>query len=399
MARPDNARLLELPVELVEWIAQDLSTSDLMSTRLACRELEAKVSTVFAKKCFVDRAFFVNDRTSMLVLVQIAQHPLYAKTMKRVRFNVARLLDSKNDHARRVSVKEQGGENRSSRARNRECRQQYEQLAQDERRFRKDSQYSLLSAVLSSFVVVRNTPAIAIGAHNLDGPTGTHGVQRLRREIGYRSCFAFPSTVKKPFENLWVAMMEAEYPITNLTLGNCTFGTYKNRDVPVPLSALSQGKTKGSFRHLTSLKLTLPPSHVEGGLEVLDRIDNELVGVLNLLTEAAHLQKLNLVVPISKNEPHKRCDPLTLAAIIRSKVARKPEHLQHIRELTLAGHSLPFRWVVDFVREHRVTLRKLVLHEVIEDNRVPRDAEKRLRAASGREDFVVTMYRAFAGWW
>ena len=84
-----QCHLLNLPQELLEWVAEFLSPRDTMSLRSTAREINSRMVSVFRKKCFSDRCHILTDEVSMTTLWDISKHPVFAKCVKRIRLPLA----------------------------------------------------------------------------------------------------------------------------------------------------------------------------------------------------------------------------------------------------------------------------------------------------------------------
>lgn len=74
--------LCDLPVELLQAVAQEADTQDILALRLVCRDTSAKVDDVFVEKFFQNRRHLITKH-SLEVLVEIVRRPrLRAKLQK-----------------------------------------------------------------------------------------------------------------------------------------------------------------------------------------------------------------------------------------------------------------------------------------------------------------------------
>lgn len=80
------SRLLRLPTELLEAVASEATTNDLLSLRLTCKEIESKVFRVLTTRCFTDRTFVMFCPWNMKVLEKISSHPRFSKSLRSIAF-------------------------------------------------------------------------------------------------------------------------------------------------------------------------------------------------------------------------------------------------------------------------------------------------------------------------
>ena len=100
MSTPD---LLGIPDELKLWIVEYLSLSSpgLLDLRATCKAFHAVTEQHITKKYFTNRAFFIHDKPSLEVLLEISRHPIYSKSMKQIRFCFGAITPPAIDQARR----------------------------------------------------------------------------------------------------------------------------------------------------------------------------------------------------------------------------------------------------------------------------------------------------------
>ncbi|KAK5120849.1 hypothetical protein LTR85_005916 [Meristemomyces frigidus] len=269
----------------------------------------------------------------MILLLRISQHRLLAKTVKTIYLNLASLRDSKEDYTFRL--KEQGrNRTRALRAQNRDHRQQYDRLVQDEQRFRMGPDYFIMIEILFNFIGAGNCPAIVMGVYGTDRPRKPWDLRRLIRKLGYRDCLTYRQTDERPFENLWCAILDTKYPVTQLGLGNSSSKTIPD-GLCTPLSIFANFRTDGCFRHLRTLYLTVPQSElklVDGEIQGFERTERDLIGLLGFVTEVEHLRRLNLLIPSQTIGSVRFCDYITLDFLFQSRMVGLPDILLHIEE-------------------------------------------------------------------
>nr|POE87484.1 hypothetical protein CFP56_30073 [Quercus suber] len=76
--------ILRLPTEIMVLIAEHTLPEDLPALRLACADINSKISDTFAKVYFTEKAFMLPHIVSMNALVAISEHPVLGRRMKKV---------------------------------------------------------------------------------------------------------------------------------------------------------------------------------------------------------------------------------------------------------------------------------------------------------------------------
>jgi hypothetical protein len=97
-----TAHLLRLPPELMLRISAHLTTLDLGSFRLTCKQVETNLFESFAREYFSKRQFMI-EQVSLEALVGIANHKTLApylngKGLLACAFTIAKLTAHRGDH-------------------------------------------------------------------------------------------------------------------------------------------------------------------------------------------------------------------------------------------------------------------------------------------------------------
>jgi hypothetical protein len=77
------ASLLTIPLELLIYISSFVSTPDLASLRLACKQTEKSLYEWFSEEFFVKKQFMLTQ-PSLQTLIDISKHPSLSKRLKHV---------------------------------------------------------------------------------------------------------------------------------------------------------------------------------------------------------------------------------------------------------------------------------------------------------------------------
>lgn len=85
------ATLFHLPLEVVGLIVTLLSTDDLCFFRQACKQINDKTISLFAKKCFAER-FIMFEKRSLETLASISKHPVFGRFVEKLEICFDHLL-------------------------------------------------------------------------------------------------------------------------------------------------------------------------------------------------------------------------------------------------------------------------------------------------------------------
>ena len=80
----DPSTLLSLPLEMMEAVANELPEEDLPYLRLACRDINSKVTHSFERRCMTNRSFILGSSRSMQNLEGISKDAHFSKTLNRI---------------------------------------------------------------------------------------------------------------------------------------------------------------------------------------------------------------------------------------------------------------------------------------------------------------------------
>ncbi|KAK5125489.1 hypothetical protein LTR85_000600 [Meristemomyces frigidus] len=191
MQHSGHSALLDLPVELVEWIASYLAFKDVLNARITCKALHTCTNTAFGRVALSERSFLLSYPTSMQTLYDISIHPVYSRWVKCIRFSIASLQTPSSDHTQRTHVLREA-QNRQDRLERRDFAWQHAVLYRQEAEFKPRCR-RVLSKILTKFLKSSNVPGIvAVGTETcgdsrveslLEGDR-PFGIGRLARSCG-----------------------------------------------------------------------------------------------------------------------------------------------------------------------------------------------------------------------
>ena len=92
-----SQRLVTLPAETFERIAQLAHPQDLLQLRLTCRAAAEKAKRTFIQAYFTERAFLVSNEDSLRCLLAIAEDQILGHAMKKIILCVEEVPDPAND--------------------------------------------------------------------------------------------------------------------------------------------------------------------------------------------------------------------------------------------------------------------------------------------------------------
>lgn len=183
---------LDLPVELVEWIARYLEFKDVLSARIACKGLHACTNTAFGRVALSERSFLLVDPSSMQTLYDISVHPVYSHWVKCIRFSIASLQTPSSDHMQRIHVLG-WAKTRQDRLACRDYARQHAALYRKHAEFKPECR-ALLSKILSKFLKAGNAPGIVATGTETEGHRNPKtrlegsrpfGIGKLTRAVRY----------------------------------------------------------------------------------------------------------------------------------------------------------------------------------------------------------------------
>ncbi|KAK5133901.1 hypothetical protein LTR08_007130 [Meristemomyces frigidus] len=120
--KSSKTSLHDLPPELMEAIAEQVSPQDLLSLRLMSRDINAKVHRTVTKVHFTDKTFLLPDEQSMQALEDISKHAVFGKSLKTVRLSDSHVVEPSYRHQQAVR------DTRQARRKNREMRQIHDSI-------------------------------------------------------------------------------------------------------------------------------------------------------------------------------------------------------------------------------------------------------------------------------
>ncbi len=279
----DPASQLSLPVELITFVTDEISPSDLLNLRLACRDTAAKTHDVFLRVHFEDKCFMGSHKPSMDTLLRISETKEFAQSIKRLWFFSSRLTILKNQQSTEIAIRKQLTAQPSGMARRSQTnlyKPPYEALKGQEKAFVGESRIQLLTQTFENFQKAGSAPDIKCAGAELTYATTPNGGRRIRtlydlldklKPWVYQTLnglFGHPrhSTLERPWSmsgqnhsesqhrwydhaHIYEAIVDSRFATRTLELGDCN----------VPLSLREFNYKEGTFNlpSLRSLKLAV----------------------------------------------------------------------------------------------------------------------------------------------
>ncbi|KAK4540619.1 hypothetical protein LTR36_009049 [Oleoguttula mirabilis] len=356
MTEPGSqSRLLALPAELFERVAELTPAEDLPQLRLTCRDAAAKVERTFINAHFTDRGFLLCSKESLQTAVDIARHPRFGPAMGRIVLYVDRIDDTpiadplSHDQDPRVHFQQSRERDRFDTARQKLARQHREMVE-------RKHDANLLTVLFSLCRRYGTTGSISVEAYQTRDETGgppgppgptPYGHYTIVRET--QGDFGDASALDSNCVSTVIdALALSAYTPTRLCLGGRWWSTSLHSLVGV----LQQGlNATHILSHLKILELTV---WTLWGWQDEDA-EQDSQSLVELLTGATQLQRLSIMVEL--REPHL---PPVFHGI---GVATVPmfaalseigeQHLQHLEVLSLWWHEVHHQAIAKFITSHR----------------------------------------------
>ena len=249
VAAASHSHVLDLPIELIECIASCLSPADLLPFRLTCCSLAAGAAKSFIETHFHDRCFMLFDQLSMSMLVAIASHPIFGKSLRCIRFSFLPLRSGHVNHFSRIRY-DGRPQDYSERALRRIYTRAHQDLYQQQVRFPPKVEDYLVFSLLC----LKSDNSIPAVIATSDEEVKPFNYRTLVKFCGYPECLYQNRGCRDGFETIYNAIALADYPVERLELGSLQFG--------VPLRFFQGPLYRSTLGSLMSLKLTASPEQV-----------------------------------------------------------------------------------------------------------------------------------------
>lgn len=356
-----STSLLDLPVELIEWIFAELTSStDLFNLRLTCQDLNAITTSTFMRRFFKDRSFILADRRSMETLLNISKHERLARAMKLIRFSLALLAPqdrwSPRNSLHCASLPPSHSSNGQLCL---EGRLNHDQLFDEQESYiggflkRQDGcdMEQDLQHIFRNFMRKGTAPGIvAIREESEVQPWGLTRFKNLLRTdhpLGIDYCLFGEMTIRK----LTKAISVTNYPLSELVLGSI--------DQPLHLRDLVRNHV--TPRHLRKLDLVLHPSASDHDETSTQRVwQSQLVaGLLKILSKTQILEELALGLD-SFSSSRAFHEQTQVGILNLSRLSGQPA-LPRLKRFRLTGFAIHIGAIEKIVRQHISTLEELTL--------------------------------------
>lgn len=235
-----------------------------------------------------------------------------------------------------------------------------------------------LELALNLFAFARNVPYISTTlGHYTSHPNpvmpGAFGAKKLEAEHGrhvFEECD--PLVDKNPHDIVCRAIYGSAASISHLQLGDFDY-----RFDPWTLGQMMFEHPHWTpFKHLRDLTLILPCHKVPPGLKGKELrrhrqfLETNLLIILTLVSQAERLESFSLDCKGSWSELQSiGGDTIIFQSLVKDKLPLHGRPLQHIAELDLRGHDIPKDVLLNFIRDHKETLKSLDLTDIVDGER------------------------------
>ncbi|KAI6854989.1 hypothetical protein KC343_g6902 [Hortaea werneckii] len=221
-----DAYILQLPVELLEVAASHTQLEDIMSLRLACKELNHQLTRAYERVRYSKLTFYLANKYSMQTLENLSKHPTLDKYIKTIQLAEGqfilwsdRLIDRKDTlpHVRPNTREEKKALGAIRKVHNGVVYEQDAHLEQNA------WQQYLTRALINIKTNVPNASVkiIALSAEDAEAHSVV-GRNRMERLVGYKNCFQgtsdFESRMARSAQ-IVKAILDGACPISVLHLG------------------------------------------------------------------------------------------------------------------------------------------------------------------------------------
>lgn len=392
------SHLQNLPQELLEATAQFLPSEDLFNLRLTSTEMASRTTDLMSRTYFRDVYTLMMDPASIGRLLEVLAHPVFKEAIRVIKFSIAVPEDEECNH--HVSFSGPGDEDEEGwKAWITTPAQQ--EIYDQHINFR-DLVKTAVYCILTLCRIAGVTPEIRTLQGGFYSPDSQvpWGTKRLDNELGERrlTC-GNEDTEQKAYGMLLHAIFASDFEITRLALGHC----YARLDPRTLVNVISDVERCEPFKHLTHLELNLRSQQIspweENVPEKRDDIKAHADSILWMIAQAESLESLSLICQNDYITADRRsCDTVFFKALVNNRIPGFRKPLTCIKNLSLLGHDIPKRTLLEFVQEHRSTLKSLYLWEVIDGKRDDPNMKKDLfAAAKDITDFRLKMGRVYEG--
>ncbi|KAK4544234.1 hypothetical protein LTR36_004444 [Oleoguttula mirabilis] len=376
-----QAHILRLPPELMENVAAHVPVEGLAGTQIDVQRHQQQDFYV-SLPAFTDKTFLLAYPKSMQALVDISQHTVFGKCLKRVRLLTLEIITAREDeHTRGPSAVRKS---RDDRRRHRETRQIHYGLSEEQRSYMQSSKWRhLLWHALTNYKANNPDTGICLeidAIQNIGAPSPT-GEKNLERKLGYQGCLAISSYPGPNLETtLWKVLLDAYCPVLELTMNA------SNIDVPLDFFNTNIPHNQGfaaAFDRMRKLDTSVHTPYNRGAT-LQDARQASMQAFADLLSKLSHLE-----VVVLTNRAYDWDEGNKLMKIISSYA-----YMPALQSLELHGSYTGVCDLVSFVSRHKHTLRALEASINPTDGRSMSlmDAEERIKRAAGDKPFELVRH-------
>lgn len=372
-----RCHILELPLELLEAVAERCYVQDFLSFRATCREMAAVTLRTFKLRHFFDRAFLLSNRESMEVLGEISKHEVFGKSLKIIRFSLA-VIPRTWDY---LTKEWDEPCTRGQRAEWRALRKAYGRLKSAEHQFQSGPDLEVLVEILNNFKAANNTPYLAAVDQEINDWSSAKGIRKIGKALGERYFWSRGKGDSHPHDTILNAIAATEFPATSLLLGYICCGAsikmFKQLDFNIMAKNLLQLRIVFQGR-----------DNVYGyGWEAAERHVADAKHFFDFLSVCENLQHFGLCLSgrVIESTIH---DELLLQLWCEEELQQRFTCLRQLKLLEFENHIVPRMALYFFIAIRHETLQTIILKNIKEDE----ESEQPV------EDFLEDIWQVSGGY-
>lgn len=327
-------KLLTIPNELFERIAEAADKEDLLNLRLVAREASARVMRTYTKVYFTERAFLLSSGESLRTLLEIASHATYGRSMRRVVLCIDAFESKPNGNkvfrARHITPEEFDS-----------LQQEWEfktQLAIQASFTDTRSDLGLLNMIFANFKMRDNVVEVQV-KEQFTEKRCAKGVQTLESLTGRFLKGPDPRAMKRAFMLVLDALTLSALPVERMT--------FRCEDYGVEIDDLGLYTNTHFYTTITTVFQNLRQLDLHFVVES-NATEEALNSFIDILTSAPHLEDLAL-----RSRYDTIFDSYTRGYRNFAKIAMNAT-FPRLKHLDLEGLVVRYGDVVGFVSRHRM---------------------------------------------
>ena len=424
--------LLDLPQELLEGVVEHLEVLDVSSLRLGCRELNTKLSGPFLKKLFDGHCFILSDRASMRILAEVSCYGAFAKSIRCLRLSADVLAETRNLPFKPKKTIDGSRWNKNA-------KRMLRKLKVDEAKFLQDELASVLEDIFENF----KKAGALVDISFVDAGSGDFakcraaGLKRIRdlfqldRGDFMMKCsvshgyLGDPSVKLQYHKAVYQALGKSQFAPQGLQLGASGYdgrtsqlyrrGNEVSSYAPhmmdrLPISWFASHAAQIFVTNLRTLSLSIEVHSPYGPVDVDVKAPERLQWIRDLMRfvdRARNVEHLKLCLGPQTGDLGPASAHADLFRDVFYNIARgssmngysqgllsEGKSLPKIKSLELGYHLIDFNLLLDFVRQRKETLKKIVLTRITDHGSEETGGPRAIRQAADADSDDTF----FVGW-